>query len=188
MKGYARRYFALIMAACMMLFSVPFARAEQTGFVDMPGEGHWSYAALNSAVENGILNGNNNHLYPNRALTREQMAQILYNIFQKYVNTAGTYTGDEAGNVMVNVPEVTIKDASISGDLIIGDGVGSGTVTLDHVTVSGRVLVRGGGENSLRIVNNSNIGSIIVTKSSSGDLRDGCLAFQGRGRLEKDSG
>lgn len=299
MKGYARRYFALIMAACMMLFSVPFAHAEQTGFVDMPGEGHWSYAALNSAVENGILNGNNNHLYPNRALTRaqmaaiinrvfgaeeqadisafqdvkagdwfsadlakavcmgtfqgngnmlypnrdikrqevmavlaralkldtadtsnldnyqdsdqiadyakgavaamlrsgyvsgyadntirpqnsltrEQMAQILYNIFQKYVNTAGTYTGDEAGNVMVNVPEVTIKDASISGDLIIGDGVGSGTVTLDHVTVSGRVLVRGGGENSLRIVNNSNIGSIIVTKSSSGDLR--ILSSQG---------
>lgn len=299
MKGYARRYFALIMAACMMLFSVPFAHAEQTGFVDMPGEGHWSYAALNSAVENGILSGNNNHLYPNRALTRaqmaaiinrvfgakeqadisafqdvkagdwfsadlakavcmgtfqgngnmlypnrnikrqevmavlartlkldtadtsnldnyqdsdqiadyakgavaamlrsgyvsgyadntirpqnsltrEQMAQILYNIFQKYVNTAGTYTGDEAGNVMVNVPEVTIKDASISGDLIIGDGVGSGTVTLDHVTVSGRVLVRGGGENSLRIVNNSNIGSIIVTKSSSGDLR--ILSSQG---------
>ena len=299
MKGYARRYFALIMAACMMLFSVPFAHAEQTGFVDMPGEGHWSYAALNSAVENGILNGNNNHLYPNRALTRaqmaaiinrvfgaeeqadisafqdvkagdwfsadlakavcmgtfqgngnmlypnrdikrqevmavlaralkldtadtsnldnyqdsdqiadyakgavaamlrsgyvsgyadntirpqnsltrEQMAQILYNIFQKYVKTAGTYTGDEAGNVMVNVPEVTIKDASISGDLIIGDGVGSGTVTLDHVTVSGRVLVRGGGENSLRVVNNSNIGSIIVTKSSSGDLR--ILSSQG---------
>ena len=55
MKGYARRYFALIMAACMMLFSVPFAHAEQTGFVDMPGEGHWSYDALNSAVENGIL-------------------------------------------------------------------------------------------------------------------------------------
>lgn len=78
---------------------------------------------------------------------------------------------------MVNVPEVTIKDASISGDLIIGDGVGSGTVTLDHVTVSGRVLVRGGGENSLRIVNNSNIGSIIVTKSSSGDLR--ILSSQG---------
>lgn len=299
MKGYARRYFALIMAVCMMLFSVPFAHAEQTGFVDMPGEGHWSYAALNSAVENGILNGNNNHLYPNRALTRaqmaaiinrvfgaeeqadisafqdvkagdwfsadlakavcmgtfqgngnmlypnrnikrqevmavlaralkldtadtsnldnyqdsdqiadyakgavaamlrsgyvsgyadntirpqnsltrEQMAQILYNIFQKYVKTAGTYTGDEAGNVMINVPEVTIKDASISGDLIIGDGVGSGTVTLDHVTVSGRVLVRGGGENSLRIVNNSNIGSIIVTKSSSGDLR--ILSSQG---------
>lgn len=299
MKGYARRYFALIMAVCMMLFSVPFAHAEQTGFVDMPGEGHWSYAALNSAVENGILNGNNNHLYPNRALTRaqmaaiinrvfgaeeqadisafqdvkagdwfsadlakavcmgtfqgngnmlypnrnikrqevmavlaralkldtadtsnldnyqdsdqiadyakgavaamlrsgyvsgyadntirpqnsltrEQMAQIIYNIFQKYVNTVGTYTGDEAGNVMVNVPEVTIKDASISGDLIIGDGVGSGTVTLDHVTVSGRVLVRGGGENSLRIVNNSNIGSIIVTKSSSGDLR--ILSSQG---------
>lgn len=299
MKGYARRYFALIMAACMMLFSVPFAHAEQTGFVDMPGEGHWSYAALNSAVENGILNGNNNHLYPNRALTRaqmaaiinrvfgaeeqadisafqdvkagdwfsadlakavcmgtfqgngnmlypnrdikrqevmavlaralkldtadtsnldnyqdsnqiadyakgavaamlrsgyvsgyadntirpqnsltrEQMAQIIYNIFRKYVNTAGTYTGDEAGNVMINVPEVTIKDASISGDLIIGDGVGSGTVTLDHVTVSGRVLVRGGGENSLRIVNNSNIGSIIVTKSSSGDLR--ILSSQG---------
>lgn len=129
-------------------------------------------------LRSGYVSGYaDNTIRPQNSLTREQMAQILYNIFQKYVNTAGTYTGDEAGNVMVNVPEVTIKDASISGDLIIGDGVGSGTVTLDHVTVSGRVLVRGGGENSLRIVNNSNIGSIIVTKSSSGDLR--ILSSQG---------
>ena len=99
------------------------------------------------------------------------MAQILYNIFEKYINVSGTYTGDQSGNVIVNVPEVTLKDTTIAGDLIIGDGVGNGTVTLDNVTVQGRVLVRGGGENSLRIVNNSNVGSVIVTKSASGKLR-----------------
>lgn len=295
MKGYFKRYVAMILAACITLYSAPIVQAVESasGFVDMPGQTHWAYEALNSAVQNGILRGENQHLYPaqnltraemaaiiNRvfgaeeqaditrftdvqtsdwfyadlakavgmgtfvgdgslmnpnqvmsrqdvmlvlaralkldtadtsnlnaytdcaqiadyakgavaamlkagyisgftdqtfrpqdSLTREQMAQILYNIFEKYINVSGTYTGDQSGNVIVNVPEVTLKDTTIAGDLIIGDGVGNGTVTLDNVTVQGRVLVRGGGENSLRIVNNSNVGSVIVTKSASGKLR-----------------
>lgn len=295
MKGYFKRYVAMILAACITLYSAPIVQAVEpvSGFVDMPGETHWAYEALSSAVQNGILRGENQHLYPaqnltraemaaiiNRvfgaeeqadiarftdvqtsdwfyadlakavgmgtfvgdgslmnpnqvmsrqdvmlvlaralkldtadtsnlnaytdcaqiadyakgavaamlkagyisgftdqtfrpqdSLTREQMAQILYNIFEKYINVSGTYTGDQSGNVIVNVPGVTLKDTTIAGDLIIGDGVGNGTVTLDNVTVQGRVLVRGGGENSLRIVNNSNVGSVIVTKSASGKLR-----------------
>lgn len=294
MKGYFKRYVAMILAACITLYSAPIAQAEpSSSFVDMPGETHWAYEALSSAVQNGILRGENQHLYPaqnltraemaaiiNRvfgaeeqadiarftdvqtsdwfyadlakavgmgtfvgdgslmnpnqvmsrqdvmlvlaralkldtadtsnlnaytdcaqiadyakgavaamlkagyisgftdqtfrpqdSLTREQMAQILYNIFEKYINVSGTYTGDQSGNVIVNVPGVTLKDTTIAGDLIIGDGVGNGTVTLDNVTVQGRVLVRGGGENSLCIVNNSNVGSVIVTKSASGKLR-----------------
>lgn len=294
MKEYFKRYVAMILAACITLYSAPIAQAEpSSSFVDMPGETHWAYEALSSAVQNGILRGENQHLYPaqnltraemaaiiNRvfgaeeqaditrftdvqtsdwfyadlakaagmgtfvgdgslmnpnqvmsrqdvmlvlaralkldtadtsnlnaytdcaqiadyakgavaamlkagyisgftdqtfrpqdSLTREQMAQILYNIFEKYINVSGTYTGDQSGNVIVNVPGVTLKDTTIAGDLIIGDGVGNGTVTLDNVTVQGRVLVRGGGENSLRIVNNSNVGSVIVTKSASGKLR-----------------
>ena len=295
MKGYFKRYVATILAACITLYSAPMVQAVEpsSGFVDMPGQTHWAYEALNSAVQNGILRGENQHLYPaqnltraemaaiiNRvfgaeeqaditrftdvqtsdwfyadlakavgmgtfvgdgnlmnpnqvmsrqdvmlvlaralkldtadtsnlnaytdcaqiadyakgavaamlkagyisgftdqtfrpqdSLTREQMAQILYNIFEKYINVSGTYTGDQSGNVIVNVPGVTLKDTTIAGDLIIGDGVGNGTVTLDNVTVQGRVLVRGGGENSLRIVNNSNVGSVIVTKSASGKLR-----------------
>lgn len=294
MKGYFKRYVAMILAASTVLYSAPIAQAEPAGgFVDMPGQAHWAYDALNSAVQIGILVGENQHLYPTQALTRaqmatvvnrvfgaeeqanltqftdvqmndwfyeelakavgmgtfvgdgnvlnpnqvmsrqdvmlvlaralkldtadtsnlhaytdcaqiadyakgavaamlkagyisgftdqtfrpldsltrEQMAQILCNIFKKYVNVPGTYTGDQSGNVIVNVPGVTLKDATIAGDLVIGDGVGNGTVTLDNVTVQGRVLVRGGGENSLRIVNNSNVGSVIVTKSASGKLR-----------------
>ena len=294
MKEYFKRYVAMILAACITLYSAPIAQAEpSSSFVDMPGETHWAYEALSSAVQNGILRGENQHLYPaqnltraemaaiiNRvfgaeeqaditrftdvqtsdwfyadlakaagmgtfvgdgslmnpnqvmsrqdvmlvlaralkldtadtsnlnaytdcaqiadyakgavaamlkagyisgftdqtfrpqdSLTREQMAQILYNIFEKYINVSGTYTGDQSGNVIVNVPGVTLKDTTIAGDLIIGDGVGNGTATLDNVTVQGRVLVRGGGENSLRIVNNSNVGSVIVTKSASGKLR-----------------
>lgn len=295
MKGYFKQYVAMILAACITLYSAPMVQAVEpsSGFVDMPGQTHWAYEALSSAVQNGILRGENQHLYPaqnltraemaaiiNRvfgaeeqaditrftdvqtsdwfyadlakaagmgtfvgdgslmnpnqvmsrqdvmlvlaralkldtadtsnlnaytdcaqiadyakgavaamlkagyisgftdqtfrpqdSLTREQMAQILYNIFEKYINVSGTYTGDQSGNVIVNVPGVTLKDTTIAGDLIIGDGVGNGTVTLDNVTVQGRVLVRGGGENSLRIVNNSNVGSVIVTKSASGKLR-----------------
>lgn len=65
------------------------------------------------------------------------------------------------GTVVVNAP-LTIKDKTITGDLIIGDGVGEKEVTLDNVTVKGRMIVRGGGEHSIYIIGSSSIGQIIV--------------------------
>jgi hypothetical protein len=73
---------------------------------------------------------------------------------------------------------VTLKGLTISGDLILGEGVGNGDVTLDGVTVTGRVVVRGGGEDSIRIINKSDVGSIIVGKTGDGGVRvrteEGC--------------
>ena len=142
----------------------------------------YAKGAVAAMLKAGYVSGFTDQTFrPQDSLTREQMAQILYNIFEKYINVSGTYTGDQSGNVIVNVPEVTLKDTTIAGDLIIGDGVGNGTVTLDNVTVQGRVLVRGGGENSLRIVNNSNVGSVIVTKSASGRLAHSVFGWRPRG-------
>jgi len=86
------------------------------------------------------------------------------NLIKNYINKEGTYTEDYSGNLMINVPNVTLKGLTITGDLIIGDGVGNGTVTLDSVTVTGRTVLRGGGENSIRIIGNSNIQNIIIAR------------------------
>jgi hypothetical protein len=65
---------------------------------------------------------------------------------------------------MINVPGVTLKDIKITGDLIIGDGVGNGDVTLDGITVTGRTIIRGGGVNSIKIIGNSNLQNIIIAR------------------------
>ncbi len=65
---------------------------------------------------------------------------------------------------MVNVPGVTLETLTVHGDLLIGDGVADGDVTLRNVTVTGRTVVRGGGGDSIHITGDSQIGALIVRK------------------------
>ena len=44
----------------------------------------------------------------------------MNNILKNYIKNSGTYTDDLNGNVMINVPDVTQKDMTITGDLVIG--------------------------------------------------------------------
>ena len=79
-------------------------------------------AALVSA---GYVNGSDGKLQPKATITREQFAQVIYNMLSHYITAAGTYTQDLTGNVMVNVPGVILQNMTITGDLIVGEGVGS---------------------------------------------------------------
>jgi hypothetical protein len=106
----------------------------------------WAKDGVTSLVSEGYVAGYNGQLNPKKYITRAEFAQIMDNLLKNYIKTAGTYTTDYTGNVMINVPGVTLKDIKITGDLIIGDGVGNGDVTLDGVTVTGRTIIRGGGD------------------------------------------
>jgi hypothetical protein len=81
---------------------------------------------------------------------------------------------------MVNAPDVTLKDMTIAGDLIIGDGVGDGDVTLDNVIIEGRTVIRGGGANSIRITGNSSVGTVIVSRI------DGVVSVKVQGDAQVD--
>lgn len=94
----------------------------------------------------------------------------MNNLVKTYIKKADTYTQDVKGNVMVNVPGAVLKNMTITGDLIIGDGVGNGEVTLNNVVVTGTTIVRGGGVNSIRIIGNSNVKNIVVTRVN-GEVR-----------------
>ena len=54
--------------------------------------------------------------------------------------------------------------------MILADGIGDGDVTLDGVTVEGRLLIRGGGPNSVHITNSS-IEEDVVLENPNGDTR-----------------
>src|SRR5665647_755332 len=124
----------------------------------------WAKDAAASSISAGYIAGSNGKLNPKKYITRAEFAQIMDNLLKNYIKTAGTYTTDYTGNVMINVPGVTLKDIKITGDIIIGDGVGNGDVTLDGVTVTGRTIIRGGGINSIKIIGNSNLQNIIIAR------------------------
>jgi uncharacterized protein YjdB len=135
-----------------------------SGYSDLNQISSWASGEVYSLVNSGYIKGSNGLLNPKGHITRAEFAQVMFNIIKEYMNLAGENSIEVTGNVMINVPGVTLKDSVINGDLIIGDGVGEGEVTLDNVKVTGRLLVRGGGQNSIIIKGGSSIGSITIAK------------------------
>jgi len=124
----------------------------------------WAKDGIASLVAAGYAEGANGKLNPDANITRAEFAQIMNNLLSKYIKTAGTYSENITGNLMVNKAGVILKDMTITGDLVIGDGVGDGDVTLDGVVITGRMVIRGGGENSIKILGNSNVQNIIIAR------------------------
>ena len=96
---------------------------------------------------------------PKALLTKTTLNKMLKSIYPNVVTKSNAKIGK--GNVVINKP-VTLSDATITGDLVIGDGVADKEVTLNNVIVKGKVIVRGGGENSIIITGTSDISNIII--------------------------
>ena len=135
-----------------------------TGFTDLDNVSTWATGEVFALVNNGYIQGSNGMLNPQGNITRAEFAQVMFNAVKEYINEAGEYTLDVEGNLMINVPDVTVVDSNVEGDLVIGDGVGEGEVVLDNVNVTGRLLVRGGGAESIIIKGDSVVGSITIAK------------------------
>lgn len=122
----------------------------------------WAKDSMASMVAAGYVKGSDNMLNPRSSITRAEFAQVMDNLVK-------TYFADNRLNVNANGNAVlnkagTLEGATISGDLIIGDGAAEGDVVLKDVTVSGRLLVRGGGTSTVTLGGNTTVGSIAVNK------------------------
>lgn len=137
---------------------------EPEGFSDLDNISSWAKEEVFSMIKAGYVKGSNGKINPKDTITRAEFAQLMSNLIKQYIDEAGEYTEISDGNIMVNASDVTLKDVKVTGDLIIGDGVGDGDVTLDNVEVTGRLLVRGGGEDTIIIKGNSNIQNIVIAR------------------------
>lgn len=128
----------------------------------------WSAGVVSAVVDAEMVNLIGGSFKPAQASTRAEVVYALDNsLLSKVVvsyDKAGTYTaGTVKGSLAINAKDVVLEDTIVKGDLIIGEKVGEGDVTLKNVTVEGRTIVRGGGMNTI-IVENSNIVRLIVEK------------------------
>lgn len=72
----------------------------------------------------------------------------------KNYSTAGTYSdGTIDGSAIISAAGVSLKNITISGDLLIASTVVDGIVDLDNVTVAGKIIINGGGSNSIKLHN-----------------------------------
>jgi len=96
---------AIILALSVMVCGVPVVyadglvtAAEALTFEDMPSSAHWSYASLQAAVDNGLLNGFKQgtecYIKPSQTLTRGEMAAIVNRAFGAAVEARLTGVAD----------------------------------------------------------------------------------------------
>ena len=123
----------------------------------------WAKSSAAVLVSKGYVNGygDTGKFCPKSYITREEFAQVMYNIIKTYYVTSGVHSKTGLDSTLVRTTGVTVKDVTIDGDLIIGDGVGAGDVVIENVIVNGRLLCRGG-EGSIRLVNTKVNGGVVV--------------------------
>jgi hypothetical protein len=142
--------------------------SSASSFSDSGSVAAWAKDAVNATVDRHIFNGYavENTLKPLDNIKRGEAVVVLDRALAMratHYSSAGTFgpTADIEtvnGNVVIDVAGITLQNMVITGDLLFAAGIGSGEVTLKHVTVKGQTKVEGGGENSIHFID-----SILLT-------------------------
>ena len=169
---------AMVMLARVMKLSGE--DGASAGFADQDQIASWALDAVKSMAAKGYVNGSGGRIMPTANITRAEIAVMLDNMFAGYFDQAGTYTEDVDGAAVISAGGVTLENLTVSGDLIVAEGVGDGHVVLDSVALGGRLIIRGGGENSVVIKGNSKIDEVIVARQE-GKVR---VAVQGASAVD----
>ena len=124
----------------------------------------WAADAVGVMAAKKLLQGANGMFRPADAITRAETVAILDRALGKLVSAGESASGRVDGDVVVRGAGAKLSDMTINGDLIIAEGVGEGEVHLDGVTITGRTIVRGGGEHSIYMNNVRANGGVVVNK------------------------
>lgn len=164
-RTLTREEAAVVMARNMRLEPVV---GEATSFNDGRYFNSWSRGLIESAARHGVISGYpDGSFQPFRSITRGEMAALVARAVGTLIKDAGVHTlGSVGGNVTITTSGVTLRDTVIAGDLYLTGGVGLGSVTLDNVTVLGKIVISGAGEanagDSSVIIRNTRANQMIV--------------------------
>lgn len=111
-------------------------------FSDSASVSSWAADSAAALVENGYVNGANGALNPKNNITRAEFAKIISDMASTYADASASLPETVDGSLIVRDNSVSLAGKTINGDLIIADGVSQ--IDLSNVTVTGRILLRGG--------------------------------------------
>ncbi|CAH1059162.1 S-layer homology domain-containing protein [Paenibacillus pseudetheri] len=146
-------------------------------FKDRDQIASWSEKKIAGMINSGSMNGYpNGNFAPTQAMTRAEAVAILESLDSPMgggfrITNSGVFgskdpahlTGYES--VTVSTYGVNLQNTVIYGDLLLDEGIGDGEVSLDNVTVKGKVIVivKGGGADSIHF-KNSTLEQVVVQK------------------------
>jgi len=153
-----------VVARALELDYDAYSKTDLSAFSDRDKISAWALPYVRAMVGADYIHGRGKVLAPLDNITRAEFAQIFHNIIGTYIVSKGTYDKDIKGSVLIRTDEVTLKDMTVDGDLIIGCGAADGKITLDNVTVKGRLLVWGGGTKAIYCNNGTNMPAVVVAR------------------------
>ena len=134
-----------VVARALELDYDSYSKTDLSKFSDRNKISNWALPYVRAMIGADYIHGRTKGLEPLDNITRAEFAQIFANIIGSYITVKGTYDKDIKGSVLIRTDDVTLKDMTVDGDLIVGCGAADGKIVLDNVTVKGRLLVWGGG-------------------------------------------
>lgn len=112
-------------------------------FADSANVADWARGSMAALAEKGMMNGvGNNQLAPLSNITRASVAKLVDNMISEYVTESKTISGDVKGIVLVvGDVDVTVKDATLSENLIVAPKAAGAEVVLTGSTKASDVYV-----------------------------------------------
>ena len=153
-----------VVARALELDYDAYAKTELSTFSDRSEISNWAMPYVRAMVGADYIHGRGKVLAPLDNITRAEFAQIFANIIGTYIVSKGTYDKDIKGSVLIRTDDVELKNLTVDGDLIIGCGAADGKITLDNVTVKGRLLVWGGGTKAVYCNAGTNMPAVVVAR------------------------
>ena len=153
-----------VVARALELDYDAYAKTDLSAFSDHSEISGWALPYVRAMIGADYIHGRGKVLAPLDNITRAEFAQIFANIIGSYITVKGSYDKDIKGSVLIRTDDVELKNLTVDGDLIIGCGAADGKVTLDNVTVTGRLLVWGGGTKAVYCNNGTNMSAVVVAR------------------------
>ena len=129
-----------VVARALELDYDSYSKTDLSAFSDRSEISNWALPYVRAMVGADYIHGRGKVLAPLDNITRAEFAQIFHNIIGTYIVSKGTYDKDIKGSVLIRTDDVELKNLTVDGDLIIGCGAADGKITLDNVTVKGRLM------------------------------------------------
>ena len=153
-----------VVARALELDYDSYSKTDLSKFSDRNKISNWALPYVRAMIGADYIHGRTKGLEPLDNITRAEFAQIFANIIGSYITVKGTYDKDIKGSVLIRTDDVTLKDMTVDGDLIVGCGAADGKIVLDNVTVKGRLLVWGGGTKAVYCNNGTNMPEVVVAR------------------------
>ncbi len=147
---------AFILGKNLML---PTEFGEDLNFTDTRDISSWSRSLVKATSEYGLMAGYTDGTFrPLNYITRGEISALVMKAIGTPILQGGETSLNEVyGNVTITEAGTILRNTVIAGDLHISNGIGLGSVTLENVTVLGRIVISGGesqaGEESILLRN-----------------------------------